>query len=72
MNKITALKLMTKFAHSNNACNNTCLQTINLLIGFEVLTPVVTNVAIFWDIAPCIPYVNQHFGGTYHAGFLLG
>jgi hypothetical protein len=24
------------------------------------------NVAIFWDIAPFIPYVNRHFGGTYH------
>jgi hypothetical protein len=27
---------------------------------------VVINIAIFWDIAPCIPYVNQRFGGTYH------
>jgi hypothetical protein len=23
------------------------------------------NVAIFWDIAPCSPYVNRRFGGTY-------
>jgi hypothetical protein len=36
------------------------------LVGFEVLTAVVMNVAIFWDIAPCSPYVNQRFGGTYH------
>jgi hypothetical protein len=26
-------------------------------IGFEVLTAVVMNVAIFWDISPCSPYV---------------
>jgi hypothetical protein len=24
------------------------------------------NPAIFWDIAPFSPYVNQCFGGTYH------
>jgi hypothetical protein len=34
-------------------------------VGFEVLTEVVINVAIFWDIAPCGPYMNR-FGGTYH------
>jgi hypothetical protein len=25
-----------------------------------------TNVAIFWDIALCRPYGNQHLGRTYH------
>jgi hypothetical protein len=35
-------------------------------VGFEVLTAVVINVAIYWDIAPCSLYVNQHFGITYH------
>jgi hypothetical protein len=35
-------------------------------VGFEVLTAVVMNVAIFWHITPCSPYVNQSFGGTYH------
>jgi hypothetical protein len=34
--------------------------------GFEVLTAVVVNVAIFWDIAPCSQYVDQRFKGTYH------
>jgi hypothetical protein len=24
------------------------------------------NVAIFWDIAPCSPYLNRRFGGKYH------
>jgi hypothetical protein len=24
------------------------------------------NVAIFWDIAPCNPYVNRRFVETYH------
>jgi hypothetical protein len=27
---------------------------------------VVMKVAIFWDIAPCSPYVNRSFGGTFH------
>jgi hypothetical protein len=35
-------------------------------VGFGVLTAVVMNVAIFWDIAPCSPYVNRRFGETYH------
>jgi hypothetical protein len=25
-----------------------------------------TDVAIYWGIAPCSPYVNDRFGGTYH------
>jgi hypothetical protein len=24
------------------------------------------NVAIFWDITPCSPYVNRRFGTTHH------
>jgi hypothetical protein len=24
------------------------------------------KVPIFWDIAPCCPYMNRRFGGTYH------
>jgi hypothetical protein len=36
------------------------------LVGFDMLTAVVRNVAIFWDIAPCSPYVNRRFGRTYH------
>jgi hypothetical protein len=35
-------------------------------VGFKVLTAVVMNVAIFWNIAPCIPYVSLCFGGMYH------
>jgi hypothetical protein len=31
--------------------------------GFEVLTAVVTKIAIFWDIAQCNLYANQRFGG---------
>jgi hypothetical protein len=27
---------------------------------------VVMNVAVVWDIAPFIPYVNRRFGGSYH------
>jgi hypothetical protein len=34
-------------------------------VGFEVLTAVVMNVAIFCDIAPCSPYVNRSFGRKY-------
>jgi hypothetical protein len=35
-------------------------------VGIEVLTAVVIKFAIFWDIAPCSPYMNRRFGGTYH------
>jgi hypothetical protein len=30
------------------------------------------NVAIFWDIAPCIPYANRRFGGMYFLHILSG
>jgi hypothetical protein len=36
-----------------------------IFVGSDVLTAVVTYVAIFWDIAPCTPYVNRRFGGTH-------
>jgi hypothetical protein len=39
---------------------------IIIIIGCEVLTAVVINVAVFWDTAPCSPYVKRRFGGTYH------
>jgi hypothetical protein len=39
-------------------------------VGFEVLTEVVPNVAIFWDIAPSSLYVNRRFRGTYHLHLL--
>jgi hypothetical protein len=38
---------------------------IRVVVGFEVFTAVVINVAIFWDIAPCGPYVKRRFGRTY-------
>jgi hypothetical protein len=31
-------------------------------VGFEVLTAVVINVAIFQNIDPCSPYMNRLFG----------
>jgi hypothetical protein len=31
-------------------------------VGFKVLTEVIMNVAIFWDMAPCNPYMNRRFG----------
>jgi hypothetical protein len=35
-------------------------------VGFEVLTAAVMNLAIFWDIVLCSPYVNRRFRGMYH------
>jgi hypothetical protein len=32
-------------------------------LGFEVLTALVMNIAIIWNIASCSPYVNRRFGG---------
>jgi hypothetical protein len=37
-----------------------------LLVEYEVLTDIVMNVVIFWDIVPCSLYVNQRFWGTCH------
>jgi hypothetical protein len=34
--------------------------------GFQVLTAVVMNVAIFWNILPCSPYMTLCFRGLYH------
>jgi hypothetical protein len=35
-------------------------------VGFEVLTPVVMNSSVFWDITPCSPLkVNRRLRGTY-------
>jgi hypothetical protein len=33
-------------------------------VGFEVLTAVVMNVPVFWDIVLCSPYVNHRSEGT--------
>jgi hypothetical protein len=41
-------------------------QTLELNVGFEVLTAVVIKTAIFWDITPWNPYMNQRFVGKYH------
>jgi hypothetical protein len=37
-----------------------------LYVGFEVLSTVVKNAAIFWDTDLCSPYVKRRFGGNYH------
>jgi hypothetical protein len=39
------------------------LSNTEIWVGFELLTAIVMNVAIFWDRAPCSPHVNRHFGG---------
>jgi hypothetical protein len=41
-------------------CVNTAIN-----IGFEVLTAVDMKFAIFWDIAPCCPYMIRRIGGKY-------
>jgi hypothetical protein len=42
--------------------------TYKLISTYYIITWQSTphNIVIFWDIAPCNPYVNRHFGGTYH------
>jgi hypothetical protein len=42
------------------------LKTINANVRFEVLTAVLMNNAISWDIALCRLYVNRRYGRTYH------
>jgi hypothetical protein len=34
-------------------------------VGPDVITAVVMDVAIIWDIAPCSPYMSIRFRGTY-------
>jgi hypothetical protein len=36
------------------------------IVGYQVLTAVVMNVAIFWDVVPFNAYVNRHFRGKYY------
>jgi hypothetical protein len=37
-----------------------------MYVGSDVLTAVVINSTIFWDITPCSPFkVNRRFGGIY-------
>jgi hypothetical protein len=38
---------------------------LSACVGFEVLTAVVMNAAIFWYISPCSSYSNPRFGRTY-------
>jgi hypothetical protein len=55
-----------------------------LNVGFKILTAVIMQSSVFWDVTPCSPLeVNRHFRGTagskfnnqacylFHAGFLL-
>jgi hypothetical protein len=51
---------------SNVICKTVQMQTIPIYIGFDLLTAVVMNVSMFWDIVPCGPYANRRFGGKYH------
>jgi hypothetical protein len=36
-----------------------------IYVGFEILTVVVLNDSIFWDLAFCNQYMNRNFGGIY-------
>jgi hypothetical protein len=39
-------------------------------VRFEVFTAVTMKNAVFWDVAPCVPCENRHFGGTQGFTFL--
>jgi hypothetical protein len=51
---------------SDFVCYTQSSETIIFCVRFEVLRAVVTNVAIFWDIAQCSLYFNRRFVGTHH------
>jgi hypothetical protein len=40
--------------------------TIQVCVGTEVFTALTMEAPIFWDIAPCSPYIKRRFGGMYH------
>jgi hypothetical protein len=47
-------------------CNTTLTQHLEA-VGFEVLTPVVMNNSVFWDVTPCSPLKdNRLFGRPCH------
>jgi hypothetical protein len=50
-------------SHGRVLKNSYCTME-HFLIGFEVLTAVVMNIAIFWDIVQCNPFMNRCFGVT--------
>jgi hypothetical protein len=38
----------------------------SILVGFDVLTPLIMKISLFWDLTLCSPLkVNWCFGGTY-------
>jgi hypothetical protein len=37
-----------------------------IYVGLKALARLVMNVSIFWDVAPCSPYVHRRFVETYH------
>jgi hypothetical protein len=41
-------------------CFKTIFEVTRILVDIQVLAAVVMNVAIFWDIAPCSPYVSRN------------
>jgi hypothetical protein len=41
------------------------IRNVYIVVGFEVFTAIVMKIFIFWDIAPCSPYMSRRFGGTY-------
>jgi hypothetical protein len=41
------------------------MKTCHINVGFEVLVALVTNIAIFWNTAPC-DLSMKRFRGTYH------
>jgi hypothetical protein len=44
-------------------------KTNSVYVRFEILTVVVMEAAMFWDIVPCSLYTNQRFGYKYHLNF---
>jgi hypothetical protein len=50
----------------NSKYNFPVQEARSISAGFEVLKVVVMKVPVFWHIAPCSPYMDRRFGGTYH------
>jgi hypothetical protein len=50
------------FTELRRALGTPSIQWNTVFVGFEVLTAVLINIVIFWDIGPCSLYVNRRFG----------
>lgn len=67
INRCTHLRNITAYIFQTSSLRSLPYSSsIHCSVEFDVLTTALMTVAIFWETAPCRPYMNRRFGGTYH------